>query len=98
MLVDKRAFEAVENNLWDGAGNLPGRHDSFSGISFDTSFTYTPRNQLASVTRGSDTSNFNYDAAGNLSYKHYPNGIGSFYNYDADNRVTSMEAIKNNGI
>ncbi|MHB8859932.1 MAG: DUF6531 domain-containing protein [Thermoleophilia bacterium] len=91
------AFGATENFTYDGAGNLTGRHDTI-GTGFDTSFTYTPRNQLASVTRGSDTSNFNYDAAGNLSYKHYPNGILSAYNYDADNRVTSMEAIKNNGV
>ncbi|MCL5883204.1 MAG: DUF6531 domain-containing protein [Actinobacteria bacterium] len=92
------AFGATQDYSYDPAGNLTSQQDSVSGNNFATTYSYTPRNQMASVTRNNQTSSFTYDAAGNLTYKHYPNGIGSFYNYDADNRVTSMEAIKNNGV
>ena len=87
-------FGASENYTYDGAGNLTGRHDTVSGNGFDTSFSYTPRNQMASVTRGTGTSSFTFDAAGNLASKTYPNGIYASYSYDRDNKTTGMTVWK----
>ncbi|MHB9054158.1 MAG: DUF6531 domain-containing protein, partial [Thermoleophilia bacterium] len=57
------AFGAHEGYSYDGAGNLTGHQDALSGSSFTTSYAYTPRNQLKSVTPGPETSAFTYDAA-----------------------------------
>ena len=78
-----------------GAGNLTQRNDSVAGQNFTTTFNHTPRNQVKSVTRGSDTSTFSFDAAGNLTGKTYPNGVTTSFAYDADNRLTSQQAAKN---
>ncbi|MHB8858388.1 MAG: DUF6531 domain-containing protein [Thermoleophilia bacterium] len=87
-------FGAHEGYSYDSVGNLASQQDTLSGSSFTTSYAYTPRNQLKSVTRGPDTSAFTYDAAGNLASKVYPNGVATSYTYDAGNRPTAIQAAK----
>ncbi|MHB0867465.1 MAG: DUF6531 domain-containing protein [Thermoleophilia bacterium] len=88
------AYGASESFAYDGAGNLTQRNDSVAGHSFTTTFDHTPRNQVKSVTRGTDTSTFSFDAAGNLTGKTYPNGVTTSFAYDADNRLSSQQAVK----
>ncbi len=88
------AHGASESFTYDGAANLTQRDDAVAGENFTTSFTHTSRNQLKSVTRGTGTSTFSYDPAGRLTGKSYPNGVITSYAYDANNRLTSQQAVK----
>ena len=83
-----------ESYTYDAAGNLSQRQDSVGGQNFTTSYAYTPRDQLDTVTRGSDTTSYTFDSAGNLASKSYANGVSTSYGYDADSRLTSQQASK----
>ena len=83
-----------ENFTYDGAGNLLGRSDTVSGQNFTTSYAYTPRDQLSSVSKGTDTTSYTFDPAGNLQAKSYANGVHANFSYDADSRLTGVQAVK----
>jgi RHS repeat-associated protein len=74
--------------------NLTQRDDSVAGQNFTTTFDHTPRNQVKSVTRGSDSSSFSFDPAGRLAAKTYTNGVTTSFTYDADGRLTAQDAVK----
>ena len=83
-----------ESYTYDGTGNLSQRQDSISGQNFTTSYAYTPRDQLQSVIKGTDTTSYTFDPAGDLATKTYGNGVTSSYSYDADSRLTGLQATK----
>ncbi len=83
-----------ESYTYDGTGNLSQRQDSISGQNFTTSYAYTPRDQLQSVIKGADATSYTFDPAGDLATKTYGNGVTSSYSYDADSRLTGLQATK----
>ncbi|MHB1361440.1 MAG: DUF6531 domain-containing protein [Thermoleophilia bacterium] len=88
------ANNGSESYSYDPVGNLAQRQDTVANQNFTTSYAYTPRDQLKTVTKGTDTTSYTFDPARNLATKSYGNGISTSYSYDADNRLTSMQATK----
>ncbi len=72
------AYDAVGNRtqMSDGAGS--------------ETRTYDPVNRLKPVSRGSDTFSYDYDLAGNISRRTYPDSTVVDYGYDADERTASV--------
>lgn len=71
---------------YDGVGNLL----SVMGNGETTTYTYTVRNEVASIAypgTGALTAGFGYDAAGNLDHVNYSGGITATYTYDDFNRI-----------
>ncbi|MGH3133057.1 MAG: DUF6531 domain-containing protein [Gaiellaceae bacterium] len=73
------AYDAVGNrrSMTDGAG--------------EESRTYDGLDRLLSVTRGSDTFSYDYDAVGNITRRAYPDGTITDYGYDGLNRLSTAE-------
>jgi RHS repeat-associated protein len=59
------------------------------------SYTYTNRNQLASVTSSGISANYTYDLAGNRQTKSDSNNTSGGYVYDDANRLLSVDHQKN---
>ena len=57
------------------------------------SYTYDADSRLASVTDAVGTTNYSYDAVGNLNGMTYPNGVSASYSYNPLNRLTNMQSI-----
>lgn len=55
-----------------------------------TTLTYTPRGWLQSRTRGTETTTYSYDFAGNLLQVQFPSGETTTYTYDAAHRLTDI--------
>ncbi|MEK6537280.1 MAG: hypothetical protein AABZ63_07325, partial [Actinomycetota bacterium] len=83
-----------ESYSYDAVGNLSQQQDSVASQNFTTTYAYTPRDQMKTVTKGSDTTSFSYDPDGNLASKAYPNGVNTSYGYDANGRLTAQQAAK----
>lgn len=75
--------------------DAPGKRgllSSMSDLSGRTvSYSYTPRNELASVTEPWGTTSYSYDATGNEVSITYANGLSTSNSYDPANRLTSIE-------
>ncbi|WP_345798885.1 RHS repeat domain-containing protein [Aliiglaciecola sp. CAU 1673] len=77
---------------YDGAGNKTSLTTTYAnGDSRTELYTYDSLNRLIAVTdHQSQTTRFDYDAGGNQTHIHYPNGLVAEYNYDSLNRVTDV--------
>jgi RHS repeat-associated protein len=54
--------------------------------------TYDASSRLTSVSRGSNTFSYAYDAVGNLIRRTYPGGVATVYTYDALDRLATAAA------
>ncbi|MHB0914897.1 MAG: DUF6531 domain-containing protein, partial [Thermoleophilia bacterium] len=88
------AHGASQSFGYNDAGLVTERQDSIAGQDIVTSYDYTPRYQQKSVSRGSNTTSFTYDAAGRMATTAYPNGVATSYGYDAAGRLTAQESVK----
>jgi RHS repeat-associated protein len=78
--------------IYDRQGNRTSMYDAVSGGNQIQSITLAqsggaPTNRITSVTQGSTTLNYSYDAAGNVT-----NDGSNSYQFDAENRVVSVNS------
>lgn len=82
---------------YDVNGNkvrLVVNHGDSSAI---THYSYDELNRLATVTDGSGTTSYGYDAVGNRTSVSYPNGTSTIYHYDRLNRLTQLQTCNGRG-
>ncbi|MDF2179900.1 hypothetical protein P2G88_16730 [Aliiglaciecola sp. CAU 1673] len=77
---------------YDGAGNKTSLTTTYgNGDSRTELYAYDSLNRLIAVTDyQNQTTRFDYDAVGNQTHIHYPNGLVAEYSYNSLNRVTSV--------
>jgi YD repeat-containing protein len=85
-LADVRYF-------WDRAGNQLSLNSPSVSFGASMSYTYDADNRLASVTDVVGTTNYGYDAVGNLSGITLPNGVSTSYAYNPLNRLTNCHRV-----
>jgi YD repeat-containing protein len=78
--------------FWDRAGNQLSLTSPSVSFGASMSYTYDADNRLASVTDAVGTTNYGYDAVGNLSGVTYPNGVSTNYAYNPLNRLTNLQS------
>ncbi|MFD7657434.1 RHS repeat-associated core domain-containing protein, partial [Actinosynnema sp. NPDC059797] len=81
----KHGSTVRQANTYDANGNLTSTQ--VPGVT--RTMTYDGRNQLASVTRGTEAVAYTYDKVGNLKTLTTPSGTAT-YHYDAADRLTSL--------
>jgi RHS repeat-associated protein len=74
--------------------DVAGNRTSVTIPSGTTSYTFDPLNRIDLVTNGSDITNYDYDAVGNLSQTILPNGVIETRSYDPLNRLLKQESKK----
>ena len=80
---------------YDATGNLACMTSADAVVSVD--YTWDNLNRLSTVTDNklggsSNVTTYTYDSASNLGTATYPNGLQSTFQYDKENRLTSMTA------
>ncbi|MEO8435564.1 MAG: PKD domain-containing protein [Pyrinomonadaceae bacterium] len=98
-LASKQTPFGALSYTYDAAGNLSTtRSSNANGVSVD--YSHDSLNRLATVKdnnvaalNGGLTS-YAYDAVGNLQGYIYPNNVGTNYNYNSLNRLTSMSVTR----
>ncbi|HEV3317830.1 MAG TPA: hypothetical protein VG488_12705 [Candidatus Angelobacter sp.] len=78
--------------FWDRAGNQLSLNSPSVSFGASMSYTYDADNRLASVTDAVGTTNYSYDAVGNLSGITLPNGVSTSYAYNLLNRLTNLQS------
>ncbi len=78
---------------WDLAGNQLSINAAGISAGASMSYTYDADNRLASITDAVGTTNYTYDAVGNLGSVAYPNGVSTSYAYNSLNRLTTMQSV-----
>lgn len=63
-----------------------------------TTYSYTLRGWLSAISRGSETTSYDYDAAGQLLQVTFPGDAKLYYTYDAAHRLTSVSDNSGNKI
>ncbi|ELS31336.1 MULTISPECIES: RHS repeat-associated core domain-containing protein, partial [Pseudanabaena] len=63
-----------------------------------TSYTFDALNRLDTITNGTDVTDYDYDAVGNLSRTVLPNGVIETRSYDGLNRLTKLESKKDGSV
>jgi RHS repeat-associated protein len=91
-LVKSTPFGDVRS-FWDRAGNQLSLNSPSVSFGASMSYIYDADNRLASVTDAVGSTNYSYDAVGNLSGVTYPNGVSTSYAYNTLNRLTNMQSI-----
>ena len=94
-LTQKATPEGTLNYTYDAAGDL-ATMASADGI-VNVGYTWDTLNRLSTVTDNrlggsSNTTTYTYDNASNVATATYPNGQQSTFNYDPENRLSSMTA------
>ncbi|MFL0800735.1 MAG: tandem-95 repeat protein [Agarilytica sp.] len=59
-------------------------------VTSSTSYTYDDLNRLDTAVDASGTTDYDYDAVGNLQYVTYPNGLQTEYVYNTINQLTDV--------
>ncbi|MFP5226056.1 MAG: RHS repeat-associated core domain-containing protein, partial [Acidobacteriota bacterium] len=94
-LTQKSTPEGTLTYTYDSAGNLASMTSADGIVSVD--YTWDNLNRLSTVTDNklggsADVTTYTYDNASNLATVTYPNTLQSTFQYDKENRLTSMTA------
>lgn len=78
---------------YDGVGNLTAVADNVDASRYNRTLDYDGINRLTTNTGSWGSGNISYSGAGNINYQYFTN-FGMDYQYDGNNRLTSISGSK----
>lgn len=93
--ITNAAGHATTLSNYDAHGRA-GRITDPNGLATD--FSYTVRGWLSSVSKGGETTSYEYDGVGQMTKATLPDGSSVSYTYDAAHRLTSIADSAGNSI
>ncbi len=83
---------------YDVGGNLLQAKVTYQGLEMSVvNYTYDSLDRLSTVTDSNGTTEYSYDAVGNIIQLSYPNGIAQHYRYDDLDRLLGIEVLNSGG-